>query len=147
MISLVLFLGMVAKPAPGVRKVSATPCEVVDVRVALGMSTLLEFEMPPQMSFHADKEHFEIHSTDSANRVLAIIPKVSSSEIQNLMAGGASANTPRALAALLDEYFKTNLFVFFKNSSRLIFRLRFSTKDEADYVVSVKQIFKEGCAL
>lgn len=147
MISMILALNLLMKPEIGVRKVSATPCEVVDVRVALGQSTLLEFEMPPQMSFHADKEHFEIQSTDSANRVLAIIPKVSSSEIQNLIAGGASASTPRALAKLLDEYFKTNLFVFFKNSSRLIFRLRFSTKDEADYVVSVKQIFKEGCAL
>lgn len=149
MISLILLAVVSASSGDGVRRVEATPCEVVDIRLSLGMSTILQFDTPPQLSFHADEERFDIKATDSANRVLAIIPKISGSEIERILSSDPSpqAASPRNVARLLDEYFRTNLFVFFKDSTRLIFRLRFTTKDQADYVVHVRQMFKEGCVL
>jgi hypothetical protein len=53
----------------------------------------------------------------------------------------------QALAEALDRVYRTNLFVFFKGSTRLMFRLRFVEKNQADYVLRVKQIFQKGCSL
>lgn len=141
-----LFLINAAFP-DGVRKISATPCDVVDIRLSLGMGTILQFDTPPSLSFHADEEHFDIRSTDSAKRVLAIIPKISIAELTKILGSNSSQFSPTQIAQSLDRYFQTNLFVFFKDSSRLIMRLRFTTKSKADYVVHIRQIFKEGCAL
>lgn len=142
-----LLWSLLALGAPdGVRHIKATPCDVVDIRLSLGMSTLLQFDLAPSLSFHADEKHFDIRSTDSAKRVLAIIPKISSGELEKIL-GSHETASPGFIAKRLDEYFRTNLFVFFKDSSRLIFRLRFTSKDKADYVVHIQQIFKEGCVL
>lgn len=149
MISVMLFGLIVAASSDGVRHIKATPCDVVDVHLSLGMSTLLQFDLPPTLSFHADEERFDIKTTDSAKRVIAIIPKISSGELERILSTDPSqmSATPKVIARKLDEYFRTNLFVFFKDSTRLIFRLRFTTKDEADYVVHIQQVFKEGCVL
>lgn len=149
MMSFMLFGLIMVAGQDGVRHVKATPCDVVDVHLSLGMSTLLQFDLPPTLSFHADEERFDIKTTDSAKRVIAIIPKISSKELESILVTDISQSsvTPKTIARKLDEYFRTNLFVFFKDSTRLIFRLRFETKEKADYVVHVQQIFKEGCVL
>jgi len=139
---------LVAAHGGGVRKVDATPCDVVDVNLSLGMSVLLQFDSDPSLTFHADEEHFLVRTTDSAKRTIAIIPHVKEEELRKLFrseGGEFLLPSQNQVAAVLDKSLRTNLFVFFKNSTRLMFRLRFVEKDRADYVVRVRQTYKKGC--
>lgn len=140
-----LILGAVIISAPGgVRAVSASPCDVIDVNLSLGMSALLQFDTDPTLTFHADEDHFLVRSSDSAKRTIAVIPHIKENELRQITHGD-SGDSRLPSASELDRTFRTNLFVFFKGGSRLIFRLRFVEKDRADYVVRVRQSVKKGC--
>lgn len=138
MIPIIISLVLVMAPG-GVRIVNASPCDVIDVNLSLGMSALLQFDTDPTLTFHADEDHFLVRSSDSAKRTIAIIPHVKETELRQI----SESRIPSA--SELDRTFRTNLFVFFKSGSRLIFRLRFVEKDRADYVLRIRQIVKRGC--
>ncbi len=138
---------LTAAPDHGVRVVKATSCDIIDVHVSLGMSVLLQFDSTPSLTFHADEEHFLVRSSDSAKRTLAIIPHVKEEELRRLTRQDEALPSGASLSKLLDRIFRTNLFVFFKNSSRLLFRFKFVEKERADYVLRIKQIYRKGCEL
>ena len=148
MIHLITALFLVSANTPGVRVVDTSPCDVVDIYLSLGMSVLLQFDSDPTLTFHADEEHFIVRSSESAKRTIAIIPHVKEEEIRKLFRSeNEEFHLPSTalVASTLDKTLRTNLFVFFKNSTRFIFRLRFVEKEKADYVVRIRQTFKKGC--
>jgi len=140
MIVLLFAVQLVTAPG-GVRIVNASPCDVTDVNLSLGMSALLQFDTDPTLTFHADEEHFLVKSSESAKRTIAIIPHIKESELRQI----SSSESRLPTAGELDRALRTNLFVFFKSGSRLIFRLRFVEKDRADYVLRIRQVVKKGC--
>jgi len=133
--------------APGVREVEATSCDVIRVNLGLGMTTQIVLEQEPEVTLFADKKHFKVNTNSSAPRSLAIIPFISSNEVDVFRNEAGRLPEEKSLAAALDKSFKTNLFVFFKNNNQLMFELRFVEKSRADYILKVKQIFKESCVL
>ncbi len=145
--NLFLYLVITALPS-GVRTVEATPCEVVDVKLSVGMSTLLQFDSEPSLTFHADDQHFILKADPSAKRSIAIIPNIKEQEVRRLFTSeNEKWPSSRSIAEALDRAYRTNLFVFFKSSTRLMFRLRFVDKAEADYVLRVKEVYRKGCSL
>jgi len=141
-----MILALTALPS-GVRTVEATPCEVIDVKLSTGMSTLLQFDDEPSLTFHADDQHFLLKADASAKRSIAIIPNIKEQEVRRLFPDSDRWPSSRAIAEALDRSYRTNLFVFFKSSTRLMFRLRFVDKPDADYVLKIKQVFGKGCSL
>jgi len=136
--------------ALGVRTVSVTSCEVVRVNVSLGMTTQLHFEQKPELSLHSDHQHFQIKHHEHAKNSLAIIPSIRTQEVENhfrLSDGSVRIPNDLALSRQLDESFRTNLFVFFKNDRQLMFELRFVPKSKVDYVVHVKEKISRKCVL
>lgn len=131
----------------GVRKVTATSCEVTQINLGLGLTTQIVFEQEPKLTLYADKKHFKITSNDLAPRSLAIIPFFESGEMNLFRDSQGNLLPPDKLASALNNSFKTNLFVFFKNNNQLMFELKFSPKEKADYVVKVKQNFGKECVL
>ena len=131
----------------GVREVVYTSCDVIRVNLGLGMTTQIVFEQEPRLTLYADHQHFRINTNDLASRSLAIIPFVEASEINDFRDANGKLPGPKELASLLDQSFKTNLFVFFDNSNQLMFELRFVEKKNADFVLKVKQDFDGECAL
>jgi len=129
----------------GVRRVEATACKVVDVRLSVGMSTLLEFDQEPTLTFHADDQHFSLKNSESAKRSLAIIPNIREQDVRSLFPNTDFPPGGAILADALDRTYRTNLFVFFKGSGRLMFQLRFVDKSKADYVLKIKQVFRKDC--
>ncbi len=114
----------------------------------MGMSTLLQFDDEPQLTFHADDQRFLIKSHESAKRTLIIMPRIKETDFRQLFSSETNAYpSGKVIADALDRNFRTNLFVFFRGNRRLMFRLRFVEKAEADYVLRVKEIFAKGCAL
>ena len=67
MIAAILTALLVTNPG-GVRVINASPCDVVDVNLSLGMSALLQFDTDPTLTFHADEDHFLVRSSESAKR-------------------------------------------------------------------------------
>lgn len=149
LISLLLFLNpSLAKSSTlGVRTVSASSCEVTKINLGLGLTTQIVFEQEPKLTLYADKKHFKITSNDLAPRSLAIIPFFEANELNPFRDTSGALLAPDKLANALNRSFKTNLFVFFKNNNQLMFELKFSEKEKADYVVKVKQTFGKDCAL
>ena len=131
----------------GVRVVNQTSCDVIKVNLGLGMTTQLVLEQEPQVTLYADKTHFKVNTNKQSPRSLAIIPFVSSSEIDVFRDASGALPNQRTLAQALNKSFKTNLFVFFENSNQLMFELRFVEKEKADYILKVKQNFTKSCAL
>ena len=131
----------------GVREVSKTSCDVIPVKLGLGMTTQIVLEQKPKVTLYADKKHFKIHTNKESPRSLAIIPFVESSELDALKDSKGQLPNSKKLASALNENFKTNLFVFFENNNQLMFDLRFVQKEKADYVLKVKQIFNQDCTL
>jgi hypothetical protein len=135
----------------GVRDVSATSCDIIPIRVALGITTQLVFEQPPTLMLYADEEHFKVKTSPEAKRSIAIMPFVDSATLGRILENPNGhevfISSGKILAQKLDRLFTTNLFVFFKNSNQLMFQLRFVDKPGADYMVNVKQIFKGSCRL
>lgn len=131
----------------GVREVEATSCDVIRVNVGLGMTTQIVLEQEPEVTLFADKKHFKVNTNSSAPRSLAIIPFVDSNEIEVFRNSSGHLPGPKDLATALDKSFKTNLFVFFKNQNQLMFEMRFVEKAKADYILKVKQVFRENCVL
>ena len=130
----------------GVRTIEATSCEIIDVRLSPGMSTLLQFDEEPNLTFHADDQHFLVKADATAKRSLAIIPNIKEQEVKRLFnLDSETWPSSRAIAEALDRAYRTNLFVFFKSQNRLLFRLRFVDKAEADYVLKIKQTYRKGC--
>lgn len=142
----VIWLSLVFSSS-GVREVEATSCEVIRVNLGLGMTTQIVLEQAPEVTLYADKRHFKITTNSSAPRSLAVIPFVSGSEIDVFRNSEGKLPSPKALAEALDQSFRTNLFVFFKNNNQLMFELRFVEKNRADFILKVKQVFREGCNL
>lgn len=130
-----------------IREVEATSCELIPVNLGLGKTTLIVLEQEPETTLYADKKHFRVNSHPSAPRSLSVIPFVDSSEIDLFRDSTGLLPGPKRLAELLNQSFKTNLFVFFKNNNQLMFELRFVEKNKADNVLKVKQVFNEGCTL
>ncbi len=131
----------------GVREVSASSCEVVRLNLGLGITTQVVFEQEPKVTLYADHRHFRINTNSLSPRSLAIIPFVEANELNAFRDAQGRMPTGAALAQALDKSFKTNLFVFFDNNNQLMFQLRFVDKAQADYIVRVKQVFKEDCVL
>ncbi len=144
---LLLFIAIISTHPTGVRTVKATPCDVIDVRLAIGMSTILQFDEEPSLTFHADDQHFLLKNHENAKRSIAIIPSMKESDVRPLFQNRETAPGGAVLADALDRAYRTNLFVFFKSSTRLMFRLRFVEKSAADYVLKVNQVYAKGCAL
>lgn len=131
----------------GVREVSASSCEVVPVRLALGQTTQVVLEQEPKLTLFADKKHFKINTNELAPRSLAIIPFFEGAEIETLSGRQSGSWSPDQLVRALNGAYKTNLFVFFEGQNQLMFELEFAPKAKADYILKVKQIFKGDCAL
>lgn len=130
----------------GVRAIEASSCDIVDVRLSPGMSTILQFDEEPNLTFHADDQHFIVKTDPAAKRSLAIIPNIKEAEVKRLFPSDSEGwPSSRAIAEALDKAYRTNLFVFFKSQNRLLFRLRFVDKSEADYVLRIRQIYRKGC--
>ena len=127
----VLIVGSVTDAGPVLREVSSTSCKAIPIELGVGMTTQIIFEQEPKVTLFADQTHFKVVTNPSANRSIAIIPLVSTSDS----------------VAALNANIKTNLFVFFENNNQLMFELRFADKKNADYLVKVKQIFNNGCVL
>lgn len=142
-----IFLIPTAMATSGVREVSGTSCDVIKINLGLGMTSEIVLEQEPKVTLFADKKHYKITSNAASPRSLAIIPFVETSELNLFQDSKGRLPSPEALAALLNKSFKTNLFVIFENNNQLMFDLRFVEKEKADYVVKVKQVFKDGCAL
>lgn len=139
-------LALIINLPSGVRAIEATSCEIVDVRLSPGMSTILQFDEEPNLTFHADDQHFIVKTDPAAKRSLAIIPNVKEQEVRRLFHAESEAwPSSRAIAEALDRAYRTNLFVFFKSQNRLLFRLRFVDKSEADYVLRIRQVYRKGC--
>jgi len=139
-------LALIINLPSGVRAIEATSCEIVDVRLSPGMSTILQFDEEPNLTFHADDQHFIIKTDPAAKRSLAIIPNIKEQEVRRLFqTESESWPSSRAIAEALDRAYRTNLFVFFKSQNRLLFRLRFVDKSEADYVLRIRQVYRKGC--
>ena len=141
-----LLLASFAFASPSLREVSSTSCKAIPISLGVGMTTQIIFEQEPKVTLFADQTHFKVVTNPSANRSIAIIPVISSSEIDAMKHGRASLSS-EALAHSLNESIKTNLFVFFDNNNQLMFELRFADKKNADYLVKVKQVFNDGCVL
>ena len=143
--NLILFALILAHDS-GVREITATPCDVVKVNVALGMSTVLDLSDvgEPTLTLVADETHYHIKTHENARRSIAILPAIQSDEIQRLTSSSGNSN-PSAVALLLDQTFQTNLFVYFKSNTRMIFQLRWVEKPKVDYVVKVRQTFRREC--
>lgn len=135
-----------ASAGASLREVTATSCKAVQIDLAVGMTTQIVFEQEPKVTLFADQTHFKIVTNATASRSIAIIPVISSSEIDAIKNGRPNMSND-ALASALDASFKTNLFVFFDNNNQLMFELRFVDKKRADYLVKVKQNFSQGCVL
>lgn len=148
LLSLLLFFQPAfAKDTVGVRKVKASSCEVSQINLGLGLTTQIVFEQEPKLTLYADKKHFKITSNDLAPRSLAIIPFFEPNELNLFRDASGALLPPDQLATALNKSFKTNLFVFFKNNNQLMFELKFSSKEKADYVVKMHQTFGKDCAL
>lgn len=144
-LAVILFSGSSAFAGTALREVSSTSCKAIPIELGMGMTTQIIFEQEPKVTLFADQTHFKVVTNSSANRSIAIIPVISSSEIESL--GVRASASPTALVNALNANIKTNLFVFFENNNQLMFELRFTEKKNADYLVKVKQIFNDGCAL
>ena len=120
---------------------------VREVNLGLGMSTQIILEQEPKATLYADKKHFKISTNSFSKRSLAIIPFITSQELNAFRNSKGELLSQRDLAKALDSSFKTNLFVFFKNSNQLMFELNFVEKKKADHILKIKQIFSEDCAL
>lgn len=131
----------------GIREVSATSCQPIEVRLGLGTTTQIVLEQEPKVTLFADTKHFKITTNKLAPRSLAIIPSIEPSELEIFRDDHGKIMTGRKLAEALNKSFKTNLFIFFENNNQLMFELRFVPKQQADYILKIKQIFNEGCVL
>jgi len=146
---MLLLLFLLSNHLSGVRTIQASPCDIVDVKLSVGQSTLLQFDEEPTLTFHADDQHFLLKNHESAKRSLAIIPVIRDQDIQRIFGDTSSQRVPvgKAFSESLDRHYRTNLFVFLKSSSRLMFRLRLVEKSESDFVVRIKQVYRKGCGL
>lgn len=138
---------IVTLAANGVREVTGSSCDVIPLHLALGMTTQVVFEQAPKVTLYADKKHFRINTHRVSPRSLAIIPLIEVSELDAFRNGSGRLPPPLRLAALLNDSFKTNLFVFFENNNQLMFEMRFVDKKSSDYIVKVMQDFKKDCQL
>ncbi len=146
---MLLLLFLLANHPSGVRTIQANPCDIVDVKLSVGQSTLLQFDEEPTLTFHADDTHFLLKNHDAAKRTLAIIPVIRDQDIQKVFGEIGPPRVPvgKAFSDALDRHYRTNLFVFLKSSSRLMFRLRLVEKSASDYVLRIKQVYRKGCSL
>jgi hypothetical protein len=135
-----------ASAGPTMREVSSTSCKAIPIELGIGMTTQIIFEQEPKVTLFADQTHFKVVTNGKANRSIAIIPLISSSEIEGIKNGHPGMSS-EAVAAALNASIKTNLFVFFENNNQLMFELRFADKKNADYMVKVKQVFTGECVL
>lgn len=143
----VLFLAALTF-STGVRVVSATSCEVIPVKLALGITTQLIFQEEPAVTLNADEKHFNIQATPQVPRSIAIIPQVSRQEIDEITKHSPSTSGARkGLEKSLNAHFKTNLFVFFKSQTQLMFELQFVEPKHSDYILKVNQVFDPECLL
>src|SRR4051812_6982329 len=105
--ALTLLWGITMALPIGVREVKATSCEVIQLNVALGMTSQIVFEEPPTLTLHADEQHFKIRANKDAPRSIAIIPYVDPQAVSQLFhseSGGAPViPSGFALAKKLDE--------------------------------------------
>lgn len=132
----------------GVREVRASACDVIPVRLSLGITTQLIFDRKPSLSLLADQKHFKIESAPTVPRSLAIIPQFESNELEALsQSQEATVPSKKVLAQRLDLHFRTNLFVFFSQSGQLMFELRFVPPENADYVLKIREEFSQECQL
>jgi hypothetical protein len=144
---LTILIPLLANAKPGIRKISSTSCQVIRVNLGLGMTTQIVLDDEPQVTLYADKKHFKINTNSVSPRSVSVIPFVESSELNVFRKANGKLPSAKALAASLDNNFKTNLFIFFKNNNQLMFELRFVEKKKADYILKVKQVFNKDCAL
>ena len=80
-----LFILLISIPLNGVRVIEASACDVTDVKLSAGLSTLLQFDEEPKLSFHADPEHFLLKTDEAAKRSLAIIPHIKDQDLKQLI--------------------------------------------------------------
>ncbi|MBX3023012.1 MAG: hypothetical protein KF799_15155 [Bdellovibrionales bacterium] len=150
MMAIAAFVFMVesALAAPsGVRLVSSSSCQIIPVKLGLGMTTQIVLEQEPKVTLYADKKHFKIVTNGTSPRSLAIIPYFESSELDIFRGPKGDLPSAAALANDLNRSFKTNLFVFFENNNQLMFELQFVDKSKADYILKVSQSFNGNCNL
>lgn len=144
---LILSAAAGAKPTKGIRHVSSTSCQIVPVNLGLGMTTQIVFEQEPKVTLYADKKHFKVVTNSSSPRSLAIIPVIEGNELDSFGTGRSPLTNPTALVNFLNKSFRTNLFVFFDNNNQLMFELKFTEKQKADYILKVTQNFNGSCQL
>lgn len=151
--SFILFISLLASTSSasslikGIRVVESTSCEVIPVNLGLGMSTQIILEQEPKATLYADKKHFKIDTNKLSPRSLAIIPAFTSQDLDVFKDSQGNFPSSSQLAKNINDNFKTNLFVYFKNNNQLMFQLRFVEKQKADYILKVKQVFNKGCNL
>jgi hypothetical protein len=136
-----------ANAAVALRKVSSSSCQIIPVHLSVGMTTQIVLDQEPKATLYADKKHFKIVTNSTSPRSLAVIPVIEGSDLDPFRDARGALPSPTALATALNKNFKTNLFVFFDNNNQLMFELRFTDKNSADYILKVNEVFNGDCNL
>jgi len=141
-----------SKPSPrprhaqGVREVEATSCDVVNIRVGLGMVTQLVFETSPTQTLAANDTKFSVSSHADAPRSVALTTTITQEAVSRAMKDNGIASASEMIRQLNQTY-ATNLFVLFKADNQLQFKLHIVPADQSDSIVKVKQVFRKDCRL
>ncbi len=130
----------------GLRQVEASSCDIVAIRVGLGMVTQLVFETIPIQTLTATDTKFSISSNAEAPRSVAIISTISQEAIAEAMREN-NISSSRQMIQQLDHTYATNLFVLFKGGNQLQFKLHLVGSTEGDSLVKIKQVFRKDCPL
>ena len=130
----------------GVREIEATSCDVVSIRVGLGMVTQLVFDSAPTQTLSATDTKFSISSHADAPRSIAITTTITQEAVARAMKDNGIAVASDMLKQL-DRTYSTNLFVLFKADNQLQFRLHIVSADQSDSIVKIRQVFRKDCRL
>lgn len=132
----------------GLREVKATACEIIPIKVAVGMTTQLIFEEEPKLTLFAEEKRYQIASNPQAPRSIAIIPRFSPEDIERAAIRSSQRSlSDKEVSKLLNEAFKTNLFVFFERQDQFLLSLQIVPKSQSDLIVKVHRKFSEDCVL
>ncbi len=129
-----------------VRFITASSCDATPVNLSIGMSTQLIFEEAPVLTYNGDEQTFVVRTTEDIPRSVVIKPTITPESLAQLM-GSQRHRSQREVISGLNQTYSTNLFVFFKNSNQLLFRLQLVDKGSADNIIRIRQSFKKDCNL
>lgn len=139
-------LTFLTSPGNAVRFVKASSCEATSVKLAVGMSTQIIFEEAPILTYNGDEQTFSVRTTEEIPRSVVLKPNISPDTVAQLV-NSHQGRSSKSVAAGLNQTYSTNLFVFFKNSNQLLFKLELVDKSAADNIIRVKQEFRKDCNL